>query len=219
MKIKVGELHFNVKLAITNSEKEKGLQNIKNLPEDEGLLFVYEDTQDEVSFWMKNTYIPLDIVFINEDDEVISIAQGDPLNLRELIIENDVALVLEVNSNSGIKIGDEIEFLDDEFLDQDTTEIEDNDTDDDTDDEENEKIEDDEVEMQVLNSKGKSQMSLKGGERIFSRIHTKKLVELAKIAYESKNEDDYKNLGLKAFKFLTKQDNNEDQYVEKKEKH
>ena len=215
MKIKVGELHFNVKLAITNSEKEKGLQNIKNLPEDEGLLFVYEDTQDEVSFWMKNTYIPLDIVFINEDDEVISIAQGDPLNLRELIIENDVALVLEVNSNSGIKIGDEIEFLDDEFLDQDTTEIED----DDTDDEENEKMEDDEVEMQVLNSKGKSQMSLKGGERIFSRIHTKKLVELAKIAYESKDEDDYKNLGLNAFKFLTKQDNNEDQYVEKKEKH
>jgi hypothetical protein len=57
---------YQVKEAKTTEEKEKGLSNIKELPENEGMLFYY-DSPRTVSMWMKDTLIPLDIIFINED--------------------------------------------------------------------------------------------------------------------------------------------------------
>lgn len=107
--ISIGNKKYKVKEAKTEEEKIKGLQNIDKLPEDEGMLFYFDN--EEVSFYMKNTYIPLDIIFINDDYEVISVKEGVPES-EKLLTENNVAYVLEVNQNSGIKKGDELDFED-----------------------------------------------------------------------------------------------------------
>lgn len=111
MEIKIGKKVYKVEEAKTQEEKNKGLSNIENLPDDEGMLFIFDPPQ-EVSMWMKDTLIPLDIVFIDEDFEVISVYQGNP-NDETLITEQDVAYVLEVNINSNIKKGDSLEIGDD----------------------------------------------------------------------------------------------------------
>lgn len=112
--IKIHNKEYKVTLAKTEEEKEKGLSNIKELPEDEGMLFVYDEPQT-VGFWMKDTLVPLDIVFINEDYEVLSIYKGQPED--ETIVEEDnVQYVLEVNQDSGIEEGDELDFDDDDTM-------------------------------------------------------------------------------------------------------
>ena len=186
--ISINKKVYNVKVAQTEEEMEKGLQGVKALKDDEGMLFVFPESQ-EVSFWMKDTDIPLDIIFINEDLEVISVAKGEP-NTEDAHVENDVAFVLEVNQNSGIKAGDELDFAP------------------------NKKV--DSKKMLVLNSEGDTQMELDGGERIFSRPHTKILIRFAKKAYSSEKDSDFKNLGKRLFKFLQTQEETEPEYVKSK---
>ena len=108
--IEIGNKKYKVQEARTDEEKEKGLQGVTELPEDEGMLF-YFDPPEDVSMWMQNTKIPLDIIFINDDDEVVYVGEGIP-NSEEKITVQDVAFVLEVNKGSGIKEGDELEFED-----------------------------------------------------------------------------------------------------------
>lgn len=192
MKVRVNNKEYDVEVARTEEEKEIGLSNIEYLPDDEGMLFIY-DTPQEVGFWMKDTLIPLDIIFINDEEEVISVHQGIP-NDETPIIEDDVLYVLEVPAGSGIKTGDEIEF----------------------EDEENSKPLNN--KMLVLNENGEVQMELEGGERIFSRKNTKVLIKFALKADKTKQDKDYKNLGKKIFKFLDIQESNNPEYVELKDK-
>ena len=138
---------------------------------------------------MKDTVIPLDIIFIDEDLEVISVSQGDP-NTETPHTESNVAYVLEVNRGSGIKPGDEVDFSPKSSVDK--------------------------SKMLVLDSDGNAQMELEGGERIFSRANTKILIRFAKKAAMSGKDNDYKNLGKRLFKFLQVQDTNEPEYVKSK---
>lgn len=103
MRIEIGDRTYNVKVAESEEDKIKGLQGRKSLAEDEGMLFVYDEPQT-VGFWMKDTDIPLDIIFIDEDLEVISIYQGNP-NDDTIAEEDNVLLVLEVSQGSGISEG------------------------------------------------------------------------------------------------------------------
>lgn len=70
--IKIGDKEYKVKEATSTEEKAKGLQGIDELPEDEGMLF-YFDPPEDVQFWMKDVDIPLDIIFIDDDEEVIKV--------------------------------------------------------------------------------------------------------------------------------------------------
>lgn len=103
--------------------------------------------------------------------------------------------VLEINQNSGVKPGMEVEIdeMDDDFF-----EMEEN-------------------KMYIIGSDGKPQMELEGGERIFSRPNTKTLINMARRAYMSKKESDYKRLGKKLFEYLKQQDERPAEYVETKE--
>lgn len=186
--ISINKKVYNVKVAQTEEEMEKGLQGVKALKDDEGMLFVFPEEQ-EVSFWMKDTDIPLDIIFINEDLEVISVAKGMP-NTEEAHTEDDVVYVLEVAQGSGIEKGDELDFAPDKKVDS--------------------------KKMLVLDSEGNSQMELDGGERIFSRPHTKILIRFAKKAFASDKDNDYKNLGKRLFKFLQAQEDTPAEYVQSK---
>lgn len=188
IKIKIGDKEYNVKLAVTDEEHEVGLQNVEKLDDDEGMLFEFEEAE-EISFWMENTLIPLDVVFIDEELSVISVHKGEPLS-KEYMTEDNTFYVLEVNVDSGIKEGDELEFTTDK------------------------KFKD---EMYVLDSNGESQMSLDGGERIFSRPNTKTLIKFAKKAIMTDLDKDYKALGTRVFKFINTQDENDPEHVELKD--
>lgn len=71
------------------------------------MLFIFNPPQT-VSMWMKDTSIPLDLIFIDEDDEVISVHQGKPYDETPIVVD-DTAYVLEVNKGSGIKKGDQLD--------------------------------------------------------------------------------------------------------------
>lgn len=150
--IKIDDKEYKVKEATSNEEKAKGLQGIKELPEDEGMLF-YFDPPEDVQFWMKGVEIPLDIIFINEDQEVIKVQEGIPGD-KTMIEAPEVAYVLEVNANSEIQVGDELTLEED----------------------------DKGPVMKVLAQDGSDQYELWGGERIFSRRNTKVLIKKAKKA-------------------------------------
>jgi len=64
--VNINNKQYKVEEAKTEEERRKGLQGVKELPKDEGMLFYFDEPQ-EVSFYMKDTLIPLDIIFINED--------------------------------------------------------------------------------------------------------------------------------------------------------
>ena len=187
MRVEVNGKEYKVKVAITDEEMARGLQGVTELPEDEGMLFIYDEPQT-TGFWMDSTEIPLDIIFINEDEEVISVFHGQP-NDKTIAEEDNVKYVLEVNAGSGIKEGDEVDIEDDEE-------------------------DSDEARMMVLGPNGEVQMKLEGGERIFSRKNTKTLINIAKRAYNSQEDKDFKALGKKVFKFLDEQDNRKPEYVD-----
>lgn len=195
--ITINNKTYEVEVFITDEEKETGLQGRKTLDANSGALFVYDEPQ-EVSFWMKDCSIPLDIIFINEEEEVISIAKGKP-NSEDLHSESDVMYVLELNQDSGVNPNDEIDLSNlDEDVDYE-----------DSDDESSSK-------MLVIGPKGEVQGELQGGERIFSRKHTRNLIRLSKKAYKSKKDSDYKNLGKKMFQYIKTQDTQDPEYVELK---
>lgn len=182
--IEIGNKEYKVQEARTEEEKEKGLQGVTELPEDEGMLF-YFDPPEDVSMWMKDTLIPLDIVFINDDEEVVYVGEGIPNTETQMTVQN-VAYVLEVNSGSGIQEGDELDFEE----------------------------EDEAPVMKVLAQDGSTQMDLWGGERIFSRKNTVVLIRKAKKANMSKDDKDYKALGRYMFKCIKGQDERPPEYVE-----
>lgn len=186
IRIKIHNKEYKVKEATSSEEKAKGLQGIDKLPEDEGMLFYFDPPQD-VQFWMKDVNIPLDIVFIDDDEEVIKVQEGIP-NDETFIEAPDVAYVLEVNANSGIQVGDELE-LDDEEEDKGPV-------------------------MKVLAQDGSDQYALWGGERIFSRKNTKILIKKAKKANSTQDIKDYKALGKYIFKCIKIQDTRDPEYVQ-----
>lgn len=183
--IEIGGRKYKVKEAKAEEEKRKGLQGISELPEDEGMLF-YFDPPEDVTMWMKDTIIPLDIIFINDDEEVVYVGEGIPDSEAQLTVQN-IAYVLEVNKGSGIKEGDELEFEEDS---------------------------EDSPVMKVLAQDGSTQMDLWGGERIFSRKSTVVLIRKAKKADSSKSDRDYQALGRYMFKCIKGQDERPAEYVD-----
>ena len=91
---------FDVYLALTGAQRARGLMFVKELPATSGMLFVYDD-DGLLSMWMKNTYIPLDMVFARADGTVASIArETEPLSLRSVASPEPVRFVLELNAGT-----------------------------------------------------------------------------------------------------------------------
>jgi uncharacterized membrane protein (UPF0127 family) len=89
---------FSIYLATSFEQQRRGLMFVRSLPEQTGMLFVYED-EARHSMWMKNTYIPLDIVFARRDGTVASVIHDtEPLSLRSLGSTEPVSYVLELNA-------------------------------------------------------------------------------------------------------------------------
>lgn len=193
--INISDKIYLVQIAETEEERETGLSKTEKLDQDSGMLFVIPEGQSQVAFTMEDMSYDLDLIFINEDDEVYDVQYGKAGSKDPIIStsEDIVKYVLEVNPNSGIKIGDELEF----------TECPDC-----------EEVDDTEVDkMYVIGPDGQPQMELVGGERIISRKETKELIRKAKQAKKSKSDLDYKKLGRYMFRILDGQNSRPEEYV------
>lgn len=88
---------FDVYLALTSEQQRRGLMFVRDLPETTGMLFVYRRSRI-LSIWMKNTYIPLDIVFFAADGRIVNIDENaEPHSLTSRRSEEAVNYVLELN--------------------------------------------------------------------------------------------------------------------------
>jgi uncharacterized membrane protein (UPF0127 family) len=105
LKTETGDHNFNVEVATTREEQALGLMFRRSLPENAGMLFIYQQPQPAV-MWMKNTFIPLDMVFIAPDGRVLRIEiNTEPFSTAMIPSEGAVSAVLELNAGQADKIG------------------------------------------------------------------------------------------------------------------
>lgn len=96
---------FRVHLARSAEERARGLMFVRKMPEDVGMLFLY-DRPGPASMWMKNTYIPLDIIFVGPDGRIIRIAENtEPHSLATIASGGPAIAVLELNGGISKKLG------------------------------------------------------------------------------------------------------------------
>ncbi len=109
---KQSRLIFNIEVAKTPAQHAQGLMYRRAMAPDAGMLFIHNRPRP-ASFWMKNTFIPLDILFIGKDGRIVNIQQRTvPRSLAPIRSKGDVIAILELNggtaSRLGIKAGDEV---------------------------------------------------------------------------------------------------------------
>ena len=106
-----GERSFTIEVADDLSERSKGLMFRQTMADDHGMLFVFEQTQP-VGFWMKDTPMPLDLLFVGQDGRVKEILPGQPFSETVISPGEPVRFVLEVKAGiaakAGIKDGDQL---------------------------------------------------------------------------------------------------------------
>ena len=107
-----GPHHVHVELAESPSQRRKGLQGRQTLDANSGMLFVF-DTPSVAAMWMKNTYIPLDMLFLDSIGSIIAIAENTrPMSLEPIRPPEPFKAVLELNAGTvarlGIKLGDRV---------------------------------------------------------------------------------------------------------------
>lgn len=111
--VAVAGVPFSVEYAVTDKEKSKGLMNREDLPDNAGMWFVFPHPTDD-QFWMKDTLIPLDMIFVGENMEVVHIHENAvPNSLDRIGSPTEYMYVLEINAGksaeNGFKVGDKVE--------------------------------------------------------------------------------------------------------------
>ncbi len=106
------EREFDIELALTPEQQAQGLMYRPSLAADAGMLFLYRPAR-QVTMWMKNTVIPLDMLFIAEDGEIVKIVERTvPFSLTNISSDRPVRGVLEINGGTAdrleIRPGDRI---------------------------------------------------------------------------------------------------------------
>ncbi len=102
---KTGVHAFSVELAVTDEERARGLMYRKELPEGQGMLFDFKRDED-VSMWMRNTYVSLDMIFIRGDGRILRIAENTQTQSDRIIPSGGpVRAVLEVIAGTARKLG------------------------------------------------------------------------------------------------------------------
>lgn len=193
--VEIADKEYKVLVAETEEEREQGLSDIKSMDDDEGMLFVMPEGQGQVIFNTVEMEFDIDLIFIDQNDEVYNIVLGKAHSEEPIIStpegENGrTKYVLEVNANSGIQIGDELDIDEDDISEEEIS------------------------KMYILGSDGKPQMDLVGGERIISRRETKEIIRKAKKANKTKQDKDYKKLGKYIFNVFKGQDERPNEYVQ-----
>ncbi len=111
--LSLGAKKIYAELAITETQKAKGLMFRQSLPENNAMIFIYDSPQ-RVSFWMKNTEIPLDIAFLDKNGVITEIRQMYPRNLNSVTSSSDsIVYCIETNQNwflkNNVGVGDKLD--------------------------------------------------------------------------------------------------------------
>lgn len=111
---KDGAIPLKVEVARNDPERSYGLMFKKELPADQGMVFVFQDNREH-TFWMRNTFIPLDMIFIGEDRKVVGVYENaEPFSLARMSVGQPSRYVLEVNAgwarSHGVGPGTQIRF-------------------------------------------------------------------------------------------------------------
>lgn len=98
-------VHFTVELALTPEQQSRGLMFRESMPPDAGMLFVFDSVRP-VAFWMKNTPLPLDMLFIGADGRIVNIAaRTTPFSTAQVPSAGPVRAVLEINGGVSALLG------------------------------------------------------------------------------------------------------------------
>jgi uncharacterized membrane protein (UPF0127 family) len=105
----IGKQTFTLEVADDDDEREIGLMYRDSMPADRGMLFIFPSEQ-HLNFWMKETRIPLDIIYLNENRKVVSMHQMEPFDLRGSSSDYPARYAIELNQGVadkiGVKVGD-----------------------------------------------------------------------------------------------------------------
>ena len=105
---------LNVEISETPSSLERGLMFRKALANNKGMIFIFSHAQ-ELRFWGYNTYIPLDIAFIDKNLNIVKIADIKPLSTKIVSSDKECIMAIEANldffRDNKIRIGDKVEFI------------------------------------------------------------------------------------------------------------
>nr|WP_245710794.1 DUF192 domain-containing protein [Citreimonas salinaria] len=100
-----GQARFGIDIADTSEERARGLMFVEEMPRSRGMLFVYPDERP-VSFWMRNTLIPLDIIYADGDGVVVNVAaEAVPGDETPLPSDGPAQYVLEINGGMAAAMG------------------------------------------------------------------------------------------------------------------
>jgi uncharacterized protein len=111
--MRLGDRDFQLEVADTPDRQRDGLMFRKTMPANHGMIFVFP-VERPLTFWMRNTFIPLDVVFVNVQRQVVAIKPGRPLDERTSISSDAPAsYAIELNRGAaaaaGLKVGDRID--------------------------------------------------------------------------------------------------------------
>jgi uncharacterized membrane protein (UPF0127 family) len=109
VKMQIGSKTFTLEVADDDLEQQTGLMFRDSMPADHGMIFVFDDAEVR-GFWMKNTRIPLDIIYVAPDGVIVAIKPLEPFDLRSTSSDRPAQYAIELNRGmaaaSGIKVGD-----------------------------------------------------------------------------------------------------------------
>jgi hypothetical protein len=101
--MQIGNDRFTLEVADDDASRQTGLMNRDSMGSRHGMLFVF-DQANVVGFWMKNTRIPLDIVFINEFGRVVAVKTMQPFDLRSVSSEQPAMYAIELNAGAAREV-------------------------------------------------------------------------------------------------------------------
>jgi hypothetical protein len=102
--VEIAGVEFRVEVARSESEKARGLMHRRVLGERRGMIFVY-DADEHLSFWMKNTKVPLTLAFLARDGEILQVEELKPLSLRPATSLRAARYALELPAGSLQRLG------------------------------------------------------------------------------------------------------------------
>ena len=109
VKMKIGDRTFDLEVAKTSDQQAIGLMKRDSMPENRGMIFVFQD-EHMLEFWMKDTRIPLDIMYLDGNGKVVSVSTMRPYDLSTVSSEVPAQYAIELNAGMvkrlGIKTGD-----------------------------------------------------------------------------------------------------------------
>ena len=111
VEMEIGRETFNLEIADTEDERRRGLMYRDFMPPDHGMLFVFEE-EEELSFWMEATLIPLDIIYLDRTGKVVSIKPMKPRDRTGVTSDRPAMYAVELNrgaaARAGVRVGDQL---------------------------------------------------------------------------------------------------------------